>query len=115
MSKRYVEITNTPPRTSSPKHLEIGDNYTDGNLTFTLYGGWSEYKRGDVLKIMAAMQEWLDALERWVCPKCLTENETTPAPGTNYDYTWVRCVNCKKKTDRSKLEFTKPEPEVQHI
>jgi hypothetical protein len=107
----HFELTNKPPRTGATKTLGISSLPHEGMMYMYLDSGWSAYTPSQVDEIMTALKGWLDKVIRWTCPKCQSENFTTElqinAFGDTYDYKWVRCQQCKKKTDREKLGLTK--------
>jgi hypothetical protein len=93
-----LDLRNVPPRTAVSKRLRLRSNVSEGNLAFQLVGGWSEYKPEDVIQIIEAMQSWMDALVHWHCEHCNGINQTTPKGPATFEYKWVRCRHCKKKT-----------------
>lgn len=99
----YLDITNTPPRTSAPKNLYISSNVAEGNLAVTIIGGWSEYKPEQVEEIIASMQKWLSNLVDWACYKCQQLNRTTPLDDNGYK--WIRCRHCKGRIPLEKIDF----------
>lgn len=109
MTFNSFTLSNTPPRTTVHKTLYLACNTSDGNLQLNLSGGWTEYKPEEVQSIMAAMQEWLDALIFWTCPSCGSDRNATlgeRAGDGKFGYAWVRCRDCKKKIKRTVLGFT---------